>query len=147
MDPATCRGFPHPGSRLPLTACGSSGGGRVPEEEWEILLPLKVQQHPDLAPGLAPGYMELACFAGHPPAQDSLAFTPRLVGRERGDLPHHPAPCERIPLAASYAAGEKSRTGTLDRIDLCFRIWEDVSSLKDFFCFEALLGGAWASSP
>ena len=30
MDPATCRDFPHPGSRLPLPACGSSGGRPSP---------------------------------------------------------------------------------------------------------------------
>ena len=90
----------------------------------------------DLPRVLAPGCLELACFAGHPPAQDSLAFTPQLVGRERGRSPttQPPLGAGEHSLAASCAAGKKNRTGTLDRIDL-LRIWEDVSSLKDFFLF------------
>ena len=41
MDPATCRDFPHPGSRLPLPACGSSGeqpspGGGAGAGGWAV---------------------------------------------------------------------------------------------------------------
>lgn len=65
----------------------------------------------------------------------------RLVGRERGQSPttRPPLGVGEHSLAASYAAGEKNRTGTLDRIDL-LRIWEDVSSLKDFFLKHCLAG-------
>ena len=95
----------------------------------------------DPPPGRAPGWVELACSAGHPPAQDSFAFTAWLVGRERGQSPttRPPLGVGEHSLAASYAAGEKNPTGTLDRIDL-LRIWEDVSSLKDFFLKHCLAG-------
>ena len=43
-------------------------------------------------------------------------------------------------LAVPYASGEKNRTGALDGIDL-LRIWEDNSSLKDFFFLKHYLAG------
>ena len=82
-------------------------------------------------------------FNGNP-LQCSCLENPRDCGAWWAAV--HGSPTTRPPLgvgehslAASYAAGEKNRTGTLDRIDL-LRIWEDVSSLKDFFLKHCLAG-------
>lgn len=136
MDPATCR---LPASRLqaaPLTACGSSGGGRVPEEEWGDTFHSKSSNTCDLPRGWHQDTWSWPALLATRLLRTVLLSSPRLVGRERGDLP---PPClpwvrESTPLAASYAAGEKSRTGTLDRIDLLQDLGRCLS-LKDFFLF------------
>lgn len=132
MDPATCRGFPHPGLQVALDCLWQFWGGLCPRGGVGRYFPTQKSSNTcDLPRGLAPGYMELACFAGHPPAQE-LGLAPRhgWWWGERGDLLSPPSlpGCERAPPGCILRSwGEKPHRNPFDRIDL-LRIWEDVSS-------------------
>lgn len=75
----------------PCLLVAALGSGQAPEEELgQAAGPGGRLSHSESSDtrdpprGLALGRVELACFAGRLPAQDSLAFPPQLVEWERG---------------------------------------------------------------